>query len=415
MSAVERGGLTTKLASLRVSLSVPEVTVRCRRRLWPAPAVLLALLPALASAADAKAPKVAVLDFRVVLGGAPPDFGVTAARLVAEALTATGRYEVIDYGLVRDQLAQRQLRPPFGVGHLQLLADVLKADLVVHGSVRSLVYDAGRRSASVGLSLELVDGPTGNLKKRADVTGNYEDAAEPEQRAIVTAALNDAVRKAVESATGVKVETTAPKVIVPSAQDLPGAAAPTGEELTATVRPGEALLPSVDAGESLPRTTTPPAELKPGMKPAITPPKASAIATEGPKTGGHAGAAAAPGGAGNSGAATPPQGTVTVLPEPEEPPSEGVGGEDATPLIRAKVLAKLAPDRVLITLGNESAVSPKMELDVYRVTVDKENNVTRRKLGRVRIVKINPTDAEARILEGGPLISTGDYAYYYGN
>lgn len=86
-----------------------------------------------------------------------------------------------------------------------------------------------------------------------------------------------------------------------------------------------------------------------------------------------------------------------------------------TPLIRAKVLAKLAPDRVLITLGNESAVSPKMELDVYRVTVDRDSNVTRRKLGRIRIVKINPTDAEARILEGGPLISTGDYAYYYGD
>jgi hypothetical protein len=105
---------------------------------------------------------------------------------------------------------------------------------------------------------------------------------------------------------------------------------------------------------------------------------------------------------------------VTIRPEPEEPPSETPAEEAFTPLIRAKVLAKLAPDRVLITLGGESVVTPRMEMDVYRVTVDKESNVTRRKLGRIRVVRINPTDAEARILEGGPLMTTGDYAYYYG-
>ena len=106
---------------------------------------------------------------------------------------------------------------------------------------------------------------------------------------------------------------------------------------------------------------------------------------------------------------------MTILPEPEEPASGGPAGEDVTPLIRAKVLAKLAADRVLVTLGSESVVTPKMEMDVYRVTVTKDGTVTRRKLGRIRIVKINPTDAEARILEGGPLMATGDFAYYYGD
>ncbi|MBM3474601.1 MAG: hypothetical protein FJX75_15160 [Armatimonadetes bacterium] len=414
MSTVEHRGLTTELPSLRVSLSVPEVAVPHRRRLLPALVVLLAVLPALALAADAKAPKVAVLDFRAVVGGAPPDFGVTAARLVAEAFAATGRYQVIEYGLVRDELAKRQLRPPFGVGHLQLVADVLKADLVVHGGVRSLVYDAARRSASITLSLEMVDGPTGNLKKRADGTGNHVDATEPEQRVVLVAALDEAVRKAVESATGVKVEVTTPRVMLPSTQDLPGAAAPTGEELSTTSRPGEALLPPVDMGESLPRTTTPPAELKPGMKLPVAEPRASGIVTEGPRTGGRAGGGATSGGTETAGTPAPPRGTVTIRPEPEEPPSEGVAGEALTPLIHAKVLAKLAPDRVLVTLGSESAVTPKMEMDVYRVSVDREGNVTRRKLGRIRIVKINPTDAEARILEGGPLMATGDYAYYYG-
>jgi hypothetical protein len=401
-------------AEHRSSLSVAFDQQPHRRRLLPAPVVVLALLPALSLAAGAKSPKVAVLDFRAAMAGAPPDFGVTAARLVADAFAGTGRYEVVDYSLARDELAKRQLRPPFGVGHLQLLADVLKADLVVHGSVRSLVYDAARRSASITLSLEMVDGASGNVKKRAEGTGNREDAGATDGRSVLVAALNEAVLKAVEAATGVKVETTTPRVVVPSSEDLPGAGAPTGEGLTATARPGEALLPPIEAGESLPLITVPPANLKPGMRLPVAEPKTSAIATEGPQGGGHTGAGGASAGPGSSATGTPPKGTVTIRPEPEEPPSETPAEEAFTPLIRAKVLAKLAPDRVLITLGGESVVTPRMEMDVYRVTVDKESNVTRRKLGRIRVVRINPTDAEARILEGGPLMTTGDYAYYYG-
>ena len=43
-----------------------------------------------------------------------------------------------------------------------------------------------------------------------------------------------------------------------------------------------------------------------------------------------------------------------------------------------------------------------------------KKRTTKSRIGKLRVVKINPTDAEARILEGAQLIRTGDRAYYYG-
>ncbi|MBM3498710.1 MAG: hypothetical protein FJX74_08565 [Armatimonadetes bacterium] len=356
-----------------------------------------------------------MLDIRATVGGAPPDLGVTAGRLVAAAFAATGKYEVVDYDLVRAELAKRDLRPPFGVGHLQLLADVLDADLVVHGAVRSLTFDTQRGSAAVVLSLEVVDGPTGNLRKRAETTGSEAATGEGmDQGAVTAAALAAAVLKAVETVTGLPAQVEPPKVTVPRPEELPGAGASRPEASAPAPGPQPALLPPMEAGESAPRTTTPAADLRPGAPPRPQS-SISVIVTPRPQTGGRAGEASPPAG-GRPAVTPPPPGKVTVLPEPPEAEVLVEEGADETlaPLLTAKILAKTAGDRVLITLGRGSAVTPKMELEVFRVTVSRDETTTRRRLGRIRVTKINPTDAEARILEGGPLMATGDYAYYYG-
>ena len=398
----------------REPLSVAFVGQSDRRKPWLAPAALLTLVTSLALTAEAQAPKVAVLDIRATVGSAPPDFGVTAARLVAGALTGTGKYEVIDYDVVRAELAKRELRPPFGVGHLQLLADALRADLVVHGSVRSLTFDTQQRSASVVLSLEIVDGPSGNLKKRAEATGSVQATAEPDPHAIMVAALTDAVTRAVEASTGLKVQAMPAKVTVPAPDEVPGMAASPGEPSAARGAP-PALLPAMEAGESVPRITTPAADLRPGAPPAPEP-RISVVVVPRPQTGGGGGDVGPSARAETVGGTSPAPGKVTVLPEPpeEEILVDETADESLPPLITVKILAKTAADRALVTLGKGAAVTPKMELEVYRVTVSRDETTTRRKLGRIRITKINPTDAEARILEGAPLIATGDYAYYYG-
>jgi hypothetical protein len=399
-----------KVTTHRSALSVAPDRRSNRRRLRLAPVVLLVILTTAAYAAEAKSPRTAVLDFRSAIGGAPPDFGTTAARLVSEALAGTGKYDVLDYDVVRGEVAKRDLRPPFGVGHLQLLADVLKADLVVQGSVRSLTYDVGKPSASVVLSLEMVDGPSGDLKKRAEATGTFVAEAGTDQREVLVGALADAARQVVEAATGLTVRGETPKAVGAALQDRSGAAGPAEAGLAA------ALLPPVEVAAETPKTTAPAADLEPGGKPSPGEPEVSAIAAQAPKRGTRSDQGALPTKTETPGAAPAPNGTATTTTEhpPEEPPIEGSPDEELTPLIRVKVLAKLAADRVLVTLGKESALAPKMEMDVYRVTVSRDGTTTKRKLGRIRVVKINATDAEARILEGGPLMATGDFAYYYG-
>jgi hypothetical protein len=387
----------------RKALSVAFVGRPHRRKLWLAPVVLLVL-----SVGATAQPSVAVLDIRATVGGAPADLGVTAARQVAAALTGTDKYRVADQDLVRAEVAKRGLRPPFGVGHLQLLADALQVESVVHGAVRSLVFDTQQRSATVVLSLELVDGATGNLRKRAEASGSATMGSGVDQAAAVVAAVTDAAGKAVEAVTGHKVQSEAPRVTVPSAGETPAAPAPAeGGEAVAS-GPGAARLPAAtEGGESVPRTTTPAADLVPGAPPK---PEShiSITVVQRPPTG----TTSAPAG----GETEPSGGSAAGLPEPPEAEvlvEEGYD-ESLPPLVTVKILAKIGADRVLVTLGKGAAVTPRMELEVFRVTVDREETMTRRRLGRIRVMRINPTDAEARVLEGGPLMATGDYAYYFG-
>lgn len=371
--------------------------------------VLLVLLAGLVLPNTAFAERLAVLDFRAAIGGAPPDFGVVAARFATEAFGATGKYEVISYALVREELAARKLLPPFGVGHIQLLADTLDADVVVHGSVRSLTYNAEKHSGSVVLVVEMVEGVSGHLKKRVESAGSFTSETRTEPTEILMKALLDAVRRAVASATGVVVAREAAEATVPASTDRPiGLNHESPSRQPDTPLP-PALLPPVDAGQAVPLIATPAPDLKPGAS-------GTTIVVQQPQRASGPGGQTTPSrekaGAGQQ---TRPFPQVT-MPEPEpQAPSHEDQTANLTPLVRAKILAKLGPDRVLITLGGDSAVSPKMEMDVYRVTVTGDGTTTRRKLGRIRVVRINPTDAEARILEGADLMTTGDYAFYFGD
>ena len=75
----------------------------CWRRLRSAPVAFLAILPVAAVwGADGAGPKTAVLELRAAVGDVPADFGLAGSRLLARALDATGRYDVIDSATVED-------------------------------------------------------------------------------------------------------------------------------------------------------------------------------------------------------------------------------------------------------------------------------------------------------------------------
>jgi len=370
-----------KLSGVRV---VPPLDARWRR-LWPAPVVLLVGLAAAASAGEVK-PKTAVLEFRAGVGGAPADLGVTVAQIVSDTLGATGRYEMVPQERVREACRKADLRPPFGVGHIQLVADVLGADIVVHGTVRALTFGPAAGAASVVLAAEVVDGKSGDLKKKAEATGRRAATAAvtSNEQQIIVDALAVGAENLVAALTGLKV--TAPVPVSGASVTVTVAAPPSPPLLPATTPP---------LGDE-PISSAPRLDLMPKVQVASKPPTDVAAGT---------------------GSTTPGQTrAATGAPAQTQPPAETNSGELAVqPIIEAKVLAKIASDRVLITLGKDALVAPKMEMDVYRITYPKgQDRPSRQKIGRIRIAKVSATDAEARILEGGPLIRTGDMAYYFG-
>ncbi len=365
----------------------------CWRRLRSAPVVFLVILPAAAvCTADAGRPKTAVLELRAAVGGVPADFGLAGARMLARALDGTGRYEVIDSAKVEAEVRERGLRPPFAVGHLQLLAHSLGADLLVHGSIRGLTYDSDAGSASVILAIEVVDGRSGELKQRKEASGkrSAQGGIMASRQETLVGALAAAVESIVEALTGEKVTAA-----LQEASD---------QESLADWPLGPALLPPAEVALDVPKTGEPRGDLMARSKEPERPIVALAPASE-------PGPAAQP----SPETAFPPAGPVPAEPGPEA----GMGPEELednrVPLVQAKVLAKLGPDRALITLGRDALVEPKMELEVYRVRYSRDTEkATKSRIGKLRVVKINPTDAEARILEGADLIRTGDLACYYG-
>lgn len=375
--------------AVRDALAEPS----CWRRLRSAPAVFLAILPVAAVwGADRARPKTAVLELRAAVGGVPTDFGLAGSRLLARALDATGRYDVIDSATVEAEVRQRGLRPPFAVGHLQLLSHALGADLLVHGSVRGVTLDSEAGSASVILAIEVVDGRSGELKQRQEGSGQRSAQAGMmvSRQDTLADALAAAVESIVEALTGEKVAAAlqaasdhgsltdwslGPALLPPTevALDVPKTGEPRGDLMARSEEPNRPVVAVVPAMEPGPAAQPPPETSAPPVEP---------IGVEG-EPGLDAG--------------------------PDEP------DDSRTPLVQAKVLAKLGPDRALITLGRDALVAPKMELEVYRVRYSPDTEkATKSRIGKLRVVKINPTDAEARILEGAEVIRTGDLAYYYG-
>ncbi len=364
------------------------------RRLWPAPAVLLGACLGTAWPAETR-PKVAVLEFRVGVGNAPAGLGSVAAWVISDALAATGRYAMIPQDRVQEVAHKAGLQPPFGVGHIELLADVLGADIVVHGSIRGLTFNSAAGAASVMVAAEVVDGKSGNLRQRAEATGTRSAAVAVahDQGGVVVEALAIAAGKLAEAITGVKVQTALPT----------GGASAAAVAVGATASLPPALLPVAASGTAeQPATSTPRLDLFPKVPIAEYP--------------------AIPGAAaGGSNPATTTQSPVPPADnEGNQPPagsSEARGPDEmpGEPLVQATVLAKLGPNGVLITLGRDALVAPKMIMDVYRISYSHgEGGPVRQRIGRIRVAKINATDAEARIIEGAALIRTGDMAYNFG-
>jgi len=364
------------------------------RRPWPAPAALLAAsLTAVCWAADTR-PTVAVLEFRVAVDNAPADFGNATAQVIASALAATDRYALIPQNRVVETTRQAGLRPPFGVGHIELLADLLGADIVVHGSIRGLSFDPVAGTASVRLVAEVVDGKSGDLKQTAEATGARSATATVAENhgQVVAQALADAAGKLAEAIAGVRVQAAPPG----------GGASAAAVAASVMAPPSAALLPAVAPGAvEQPATSVPRLDLFPKAPVAADPSTSAAGGGPKPPT------------------TTQSPATSAVNQSNQSQPGLWAGGTSeemaVEPIVRAKVLAKLGPGSVLITLGKDALVTPKMVMDVYRITYPHgDAPPERQKIGRIRVTKINATDAEARILEGAAVMRTGDMAYYFG-
>jgi hypothetical protein len=227
---------------------------------------------------------------------------------------------------------------------LQLLSDVLGAELLLHGSVRALTLDAAAGSASVTLAFEVVDGRSGELRTSGEARGAQSATATvtANQQEVIVRALAAAAENLAETLTGARVAATPP----PAA---PGTA-------------GNAAAPPV-AASALPAALVPAAGAT-ADEPRLSPPRTELTVAAAPKT---AAGSAAPAPNVRIEIIAKPTAPGTAAP-PVIPPAPSEAAGDLALPVEAKVLAKLAPDRVLITLGRTMIVTPKMELDVYRVT-----------------------------------------------
>ncbi|HJN15344.1 MAG TPA: hypothetical protein QGH10_07640 [Armatimonadota bacterium] len=397
------------------------------RRLRPAPVVFaLALILASAGWTQGTAKSsVAALPLHVAVGGVSADAGIAASRFIAAAYELTGRHKVADTGDVEAALRDREMNPPFGVGHLQLLADVLGVDTVVHGSVRGLTYDPEARSASVVIAVEVVDGRRGTLKGRHEANGAHVAPADvaSTQQSVIMGALARAAEQVVEDITGIEVN-------APDASADPEAVAETnaaetdapGTDAEAAVSEGgtpaetalvPAVIPGSEAAEDGPKSTVPTGDLIVKIDPRPAEPVVEAPAADTTPE------------ADQPEPTTPtnepivivvkPPGEDKPAPRPEPRPDYRDDiWESELPPVTVKILAKIGSGQVLTTLGRNGAIARKMELDVYRINVSRDGESTRRRIGRIRVTKKNRSDAVARVLEGGNLLSTGDVGYFLG-
>lgn len=139
-------------------------------------------------------PRVAVYDFTDRTDCAGRLAGRRAADAVACALGDAGRWEVVDRGRLLRECGREQLRPPLGVGYLQMLGDRLGAPLALTGRVEVCALNRRRGAAQVTLVAELLEtlggGSLASVRGVASARRTEEPAALGEilDRALVGAA-----------------------------------------------------------------------------------------------------------------------------------------------------------------------------------------------------------------------------------
>jgi len=305
--------------------------------------------------------------------------------------------------------------------HLQLLADVLGVDTVIHGSVRGLTYDPEAGSASVVIAVEVVDGKRGTLKGRHEGSGAHVAQADisSTQQSVILGALARAAEQVVEAITGIEVnapeaspgaatvaETNAAETNAtqpPAEADVAEGGTPTETALVPAVMPGS------EGAEDGPKSTVPTGDLivkidPPAPEPVVETPAADS--TPEPITPANESIVIV--------MKPPAEEKPAPQPEPRSDYRDDVL-ESELPRVSVKILAKIGSGQVLTTLGRNGAIARKMELEVYRINVSRDGETTKRRIGRIRVMKMNRSDAVAHVLEGGNLLSTGDVGYYLGD
>ncbi len=140
---------------------------------------------------------VAVLDFLDLSDHRGRFYERRAADALQLALRGRERFEMVPRAQVRRELGARGLAPPFGPGHAQLVADLVGADYVLRGVVKSCTVTAAKESATVEVTLEVqvLDGASG---EQVDEVSGSAQVATKELTTILEALADAAFEQAAQ-------------------------------------------------------------------------------------------------------------------------------------------------------------------------------------------------------------------------
>jgi len=374
---------------------------RLQARTWAAASAAVLLLGLATQEAAAQAlPRLGVLPFNDVSRQAPREAGERAARVLHGLLLDVGKHDLAPLEALWADARAQGLAPPFGVGDLQLLAHRQQLDLVAQGAILSYDYNARKPRLAVEVVVEMADGVSGDLV----VNDQASATAEPGKQEELTP--DELLVRALESALATIVKRHIGEVRPTSQRPPPPAAGGGGTEGS----PPDEAPPPPESGQSSPQppkndeNPPPPSGSGGQQPPGDTPPSGGG---DQPQPGSGAGDSTPPPPGGES---QPPQDEQPENPPP--PPTSPLEPEvedQRVPVVEAKVLVRIGKDKVLITLGRDQNVAKGMELEVWRLRWSRgQEAMTRLRIGRVVVTKVSRTDAEARVLEGGDLITTND-------
>ena len=148
-------------------------------------------------------PTIAVLEFHDYSGYRGRMLGRRAALQLHRALTATGRWSLVEPGEVSAAVAELDLRPPFAVGYQQALAHRLNADLTVTGRIEGAPTGGPNSRVSLALTVDFVERIAGQSVMPMNVTGVAPATETPTPTDVrVDAALADACARIAAAAGG---------------------------------------------------------------------------------------------------------------------------------------------------------------------------------------------------------------------